>query len=105
MWAWTQSWCLPVVRYPSWHLNSLTAREGCVILELDMVQQKRQQPATGELAPENLDLAEWLNMIKPEGIANGANNGEKTICIKVGHFDGNCCRAPCEGLPLRLSFS
>ena len=89
-------WCLPVVRYPSWHLNSLTARDGCVILELDVVQRKRQQPTNGDLAPQDLDLAEWLNMIKPEGIANGTGNaGEKTVCIKVGQIsDNHCCRIP-----------
>lgn len=72
------------LRYPSWHLNSVTVREGCVILELDMVQQKRQA-ATGGGKIGDLDLAEWLGIIKPEEIVNGSNNGGKIVFVKVGH--------------------
>jgi hypothetical protein len=45
-------------RYPAWHFSSVNAREGCVILELDMVQSGNG-PASDSFA--EADLLDWVN--------------------------------------------
>ena len=48
-----------------------------------MVQHRRQAYEFG-LAPETDDLAEWLNIMKPEGLFNEKNTtGQKSIFVKV----------------------
>ena len=46
-------------RYPGVHVHRLSARRGCVVLELDMVQL----PGT-ELGPEAADLVCWLQALR-----------------------------------------
>ena len=70
-------------RHPSWHLNSLSMRAGCIILEIDLAQLRNQ--STESLPPPgDMDLVDWLNLVQLQDMAGASDIGtENAISIKV----------------------
>ena len=70
-------------RHPSWHLNSLSMRAGCIIMELDLAQL-RNHDAESLSPPGDMDLVDWLNLVQLQDMAGASGIGSgNAISIKV----------------------
>ena len=70
--------CISDCRSPEWSLDSISIRQGCIILEVDIVQRE------GDLRPADLSLADWMKIMKPEDFENVNMDQEDMVYIKVG---------------------
>ena len=68
-------------RHPSMHLHSLTARPGCIVIELDMCWYAAGAAAAVsgglcslEQGPEDLNPAELLDLMGVQGLLMGGGN-------------------------------
>ena len=55
------------------HLHSLTARPGCIVIELDMCWHAAGTLLAGE-GPEDLNPAELLDLMGVQGLLTGGGN-------------------------------
>ena len=70
-------------RCPSWHLNSLSMRAGCIILEIDLAQLQNHN-AESFSPPGDMDLVDWLNLVQLQKMAGASDIGAgSVISIKV----------------------
>ena len=72
------NYSLSLFRFPEWHLQSISVRKGCVIVELNMVS------LSGCLGESSIsDLRDWLNVMQLQNTLNLDTTFGNVVSMKV----------------------